>query len=255
MQCIICKSKNRDGISFCEFCGAKLQNEPLNKQQICLACGKENRPGIRFCEYCGKSLAAEISPVQATLNEQICPTCKKPNRMGIQFCEYCGENLRSKPRSAITITPKKKFNKFNFFIPGGAALIVILIVIISGALTNRNSYTLPPQIPDESALSSLPTEQPAIDQSDGVAFPDFGDLHNLTEEQAQTIGNAFIETHYPDLELIDNPDVEYDEVNEEMIIGVIYGIQSVTDSGVMIDHVIIVNINADDGTIAVIESN
>ncbi|HUO65508.1 MAG TPA: adenylate/guanylate cyclase domain-containing protein [Terriglobales bacterium] len=51
MTCPRCQAKGRDGIRFCESCGASLA-------AICRQCGAAVTPGAGFCGACGTSLAA-----------------------------------------------------------------------------------------------------------------------------------------------------------------------------------------------------
>ena len=46
MQCPRCHAENRDGLRFCEDCGARLA-------VTCSSCGAEVTPGKRFCGKCG----------------------------------------------------------------------------------------------------------------------------------------------------------------------------------------------------------
>src|SRR5262245_16976284 len=46
MQCRRCRSQNRDGVRFCEECGARLG-------PTCANCGSELVPDQRFCGACG----------------------------------------------------------------------------------------------------------------------------------------------------------------------------------------------------------
>jgi class 3 adenylate cyclase len=65
MQCPHCQFDNREGVRFCEECGAKLE-------QVCPACGTAVPPGRKFCGECGARLstapasAAQPSPLQPT---------------------------------------------------------------------------------------------------------------------------------------------------------------------------------------------
>ena len=53
MRCPQCQFENRDGIRFCEECGAKLE-------QACPACGDPIPPGRKFCGNCGQALTAAV---------------------------------------------------------------------------------------------------------------------------------------------------------------------------------------------------
>src|SRR3989442_3779580 len=48
MQCPRCHAENRDGLRFCEDCGARLA-------VTCASCGAEVTPGKRFCGKCGQA--------------------------------------------------------------------------------------------------------------------------------------------------------------------------------------------------------
>ena len=55
MKCPGCHADNREGIRFCEECGAKLE-------LACPKCGASTPPGKKFCGQCGSPLA-EAKPV------------------------------------------------------------------------------------------------------------------------------------------------------------------------------------------------
>ena len=58
---------------------------------ICPQCRARNRQGVRFCESCGAPLTAG-TPDTAT-RPVICPACRTPNRRDVRFCENCGAAL------------------------------------------------------------------------------------------------------------------------------------------------------------------
>ncbi len=51
MRCSRCQAENREGLRFCEDCGARLA-------AICPSCGVETTPGKGFCGSCGTALVA-----------------------------------------------------------------------------------------------------------------------------------------------------------------------------------------------------
>src|SRR5262245_59787931 len=51
MQCPRCRAPNREGLRFCEDCGARLA-------ATCPSCGAEVSAGKRFCGSCGTPLGA-----------------------------------------------------------------------------------------------------------------------------------------------------------------------------------------------------
>src|SRR5687767_14701364 len=50
MLCTACRAENRDGVKFCEECGASLE-------RACPGCGARMVPGKKFCGECGAALA------------------------------------------------------------------------------------------------------------------------------------------------------------------------------------------------------
>ncbi len=64
MQCTSCGSDNREGVLFCENCGAKLE-------RACAACGAALSPDARFCGACGHSVEADApTPAPALQSER-----------------------------------------------------------------------------------------------------------------------------------------------------------------------------------------
>jgi class 3 adenylate cyclase/tetratricopeptide (TPR) repeat protein len=51
MRCTKCQAENRDGVKFCEECGAKIE-------MVCPGCGARIPSGKKFCGECGQSLDA-----------------------------------------------------------------------------------------------------------------------------------------------------------------------------------------------------
>lgn len=51
MRCSQCHFENREGVRFCEQCGAKVE-------QTCAACGSIVPPDRKFCGACGHALAS-----------------------------------------------------------------------------------------------------------------------------------------------------------------------------------------------------
>lgn len=281
--CPACGKSNRTGIKFCEYCGALLKEElipeievteikqadikapeiNLPASQTCSACGKINRMGIQFCEYCGNNLTEEKTRVVPKAQGQPCPACGKPNRTGIKFCEFCGESFAPKPK--VLIQPKKKRSLLTYLVPGAAIVTLVLIVAIIGLQNNRTRDTggySPPALPDEAtpaprADAEIPPEaaQPGSESGEVVTFPDYGDLNNLSEPQAQTIANAFVDKYYPELALSEEPDVAYIEENGQELIEVVYSSEGTSESGVVIQQVIIIDINPNTGMVTILESN
>ena len=66
MKCPKCESENRDGIKFCEQCGAKMELE-------CPNCKAKIPVGVRFCGECGNSLTqpSPAVPKELSFDEKI----------------------------------------------------------------------------------------------------------------------------------------------------------------------------------------
>ena len=69
MQCSTCKAANRDGIQFCEECGARLSLP-------CPSCGSQVPTGKKFCGICGAALGRADSTSPALLHPH--PTGSSP---------------------------------------------------------------------------------------------------------------------------------------------------------------------------------
>src|SRR5262245_29674596 len=56
MKCPACAAAVRPGLSFCDSCGARLE-------QVCARCAAKSPLVSRFCGMCGAALEAEAPPV------------------------------------------------------------------------------------------------------------------------------------------------------------------------------------------------
>ena len=59
MKCPKCGFENRQGVKFCEKCGAKMEI-------ICSACGAKIPPDRQFCGECGQALGEKHKPIELT---------------------------------------------------------------------------------------------------------------------------------------------------------------------------------------------
>jgi class 3 adenylate cyclase/tetratricopeptide (TPR) repeat protein len=62
MKCPKCQFENREGVKFCEQCGAKFELE-------CPACKANIPPGSKFCGECGYNLSKSTEPAPLPANE------------------------------------------------------------------------------------------------------------------------------------------------------------------------------------------
>ena len=103
MRCLRCHADNRDGIRFCEECGAKLE-------QACPACGTMLPPGRKFCGACGQPITPppgagraetphgvrEETAIQAAYEPTKRPTPDAERRhLTVMFCDLVGSTALS----------------------------------------------------------------------------------------------------------------------------------------------------------------
>ena len=63
MRCPQCQFENREGVKFCEQCGAKVE-------LTCPACGSSVPPDRKFCGACGQSLTSASYPAEKFISPQ-----------------------------------------------------------------------------------------------------------------------------------------------------------------------------------------
>ena len=54
MRCRECGADLPDGVSFCRYCGSKV--EPVKEKRFCPSCGASIAQGVKFCRNCGFDL-------------------------------------------------------------------------------------------------------------------------------------------------------------------------------------------------------
>ena len=81
MQCLQCRTENREGRRFCAECGALLLT-------ACSECGFANDPGEKFCGGCGKALAdTKASPDTGPKREY---REAERRQLTVMFCDLVG---------------------------------------------------------------------------------------------------------------------------------------------------------------------
>lgn len=73
---------------------------------ICPSCKKEIRDGLKFCNSCGAKIEAKQS--NETKNIKICPSCKKEVREGLKFCNGCGAKLEAEVKETKVEAKKEE---------------------------------------------------------------------------------------------------------------------------------------------------
>ncbi|MBI3628797.1 MAG: AAA family ATPase, partial [Candidatus Rokubacteria bacterium] len=94
--CPQCRFENRDGVRFCEQCGAKLE-------VLCAACGAVVPPDRRFCGSCGQSLTPSTdrasvvrprAPAEGTTPDRSAPEAER-RQLTVLFCDLVGSTALS----------------------------------------------------------------------------------------------------------------------------------------------------------------
>src|SRR5712691_8018004 len=99
MQCPQCQYNNLPDATFCQECGAKLQN-------LCLQCQTENLPTAKFCRKCGtpltrqssvqrlaSSVQKEVEPDPQTLDARLIDSRQvsgERRQLTVMFCDLVG---------------------------------------------------------------------------------------------------------------------------------------------------------------------
>ena len=65
MECLKCQFPNREGVQFCEKCGAEMDFD-------CPNCGAKVPLDREFCGRCGKRLAALVETEKKALFTELC---------------------------------------------------------------------------------------------------------------------------------------------------------------------------------------
>lgn len=191
MFCTKCGKPNDDDALFCEYCGAKIEEQvppepipaPAPVQLFCEKCGKLNEPDVLFCEFCGakfeeEEAVAEVKPepVQAAVPEPA-PTPEPipepkpepaPEPVPVQAVAPAPEPASTPTPTAPPNAPEKR-KKVGIIaaIASAAAVIVAVIIIV---LVNRSSM---PEggvrmkmngksIPVEMAAFDIPSSAPTV---------------------------------------------------------------------------------------------
>jgi DNA-directed RNA polymerase subunit RPC12/RpoP len=71
IKCKECGNDNKDGMRFCNECGAKLELEVVPAGVECDECGHMNRVGIKFCSECGNTLTAQKAQATIALDKEV----------------------------------------------------------------------------------------------------------------------------------------------------------------------------------------
>ncbi len=68
MKCPKCQLENREGVKFCEECGAKME-------LVCPGCGAQVPSGKKFCGECGHDLMKrpEVPPLDLSVPQSYTP--------------------------------------------------------------------------------------------------------------------------------------------------------------------------------------
>ena len=94
MKCLKCQFDNRNGVKFCEKCGAEMEID-------CPDCGAKIPLGREFCGQCGKKLAEFVETEKKFSKLKVSENMSQsfsPTSLDIQ---HCLKNWISKPASHL----------------------------------------------------------------------------------------------------------------------------------------------------------
>ena len=123
MNCKVCNAELKEGVLFCQECGAKVEEELTENVSKCRKCGAKLDPGIKFCNQCGTAVAYNETEESVELKD------------GAENNVYT-----EKPNNFVMKVKSKIKGKPKFF--GAIGIIAIILVIASsigiGVSVNRN---------------------------------------------------------------------------------------------------------------------
>ncbi len=88
MQCLQCEFENRQGVRFCEKCGAKLE-------LTCPSCGVLVPPDRNFCGECGASLSPVVTAQDVTPDTALLEREAERRQLTVMFCDLVGSTALS----------------------------------------------------------------------------------------------------------------------------------------------------------------
>ncbi len=88
MQCLQCEFENRQGVRFCEKCGAKLE-------LTCPSCGVLVPPDRHFCGECGASLSPVVTARDVTPDTALLEREAERRQLTVMFCDLVGSTALS----------------------------------------------------------------------------------------------------------------------------------------------------------------
>jgi class 3 adenylate cyclase/predicted ATPase len=88
MQCLQCQFENRQGVRFCEKCGAKLE-------LTCPSCGALVPPDRNFCGECGASLLPVVTAQEVTPDTALLEREAERRQLTVMFCDLVGSTALS----------------------------------------------------------------------------------------------------------------------------------------------------------------
>ena len=223
MKCKECGYQNRNGVNFCESCGERL-DVAESGQHICSQCNYQNRAGIQYCENCG-------APIVPSL---ICANCGFSNPPRTRFCGSCGGSMGQMPHAQVPV--KRSWVPISIILAAGAAVCLVVGVVAFILVSRQDTSTI--------VLDEGETE---------ITFQDYGDFSQITPLEVEEIGKAVMTELYPEL---DNAHavVTEKQVNGERILSINYQ-ATVQAEGGSFQKFVIVDINTDDQTITIAESD
>lgn len=129
-QCSKCGTANADDSRVCVHCAASPE-KPAEAQAgetgaVCVRCGKPLKNGMKFCNYCGAPQG--IKPPSAAVR---CPDCGRDNPKTAAYCLGCGKALRKEraPLDATQTASSVPSRRVGLFAALGAVAFFVTTIV------------------------------------------------------------------------------------------------------------------------------
>ena len=175
MNCKNCNAELKEGVLFCQECGAKVGEESTENVSKCRQCGTELESGIKFCSQCGTAVTDEQTEDTTDDSVEMRDAVEK-------------NDLVMKAKAKIKKKPK-------FF---GAIGIVALILVVASSIGIRvdNKSTSSPSSENKSS-SSVSKSGSSSSSKSGSSSSSGALTENLKEAMVASALMSEVRTKFP----------------------------------------------------------
>lgn len=118
MNCKNCNAELKEGVLFCQECGAKVEEEATENVSKCRQCGAELESGIKFCSQCGAAITDEQT--ENTTDDSV------------EMKDAVEKNVYTEKTNPFAMKVKAKLKeKPKFF---GAIGIIALVLVVASSI-------------------------------------------------------------------------------------------------------------------------